>query len=100
MGLINSLANRAYSISFLSVSMTSEITYEGGGACLLSDNRISGLITANVPPLTYHCKQGDSQASILHCVHTIVIERFQNCSIAVVSYTGCRLRHPLGHYSS
>ena len=46
MGLINSLANRAYSISILSVNMTSEITYEvhvsGGGACLLSDNRISG----------------------------------------------------------
>ena len=45
MGLINSLANRAYSVSFLSVSMTSEITYmryQGGGACLLSDNRNSG----------------------------------------------------------
>ena len=45
MGLIHYLANRAYSISFLSVSTTSEITYEvsgGEGACLLSDNRISG----------------------------------------------------------
>ena len=46
------------------------------------------LITANVPPLTYHCKQEDSQASIVHCDHTTALERFQNRSIAVVSYTG------------
>ena len=53
------------------------------------------LITANVPPLTYHCKRGDSQASILHSVHTNAIERFQNRSIAEVSYTGVSPRAPI-----
>ena len=55
------------------------------------------LITCNVPPLTYHCKQGDSQASILHCINTTAIERFQNRSIAVVAYmyTGVSPRAPI-----
>ena len=61
MGLINSLAKRAYSIyfvnSFLSVSMTSVITYEisGGEVPVYSPITTSVvLITANVPPLMYH----------------------------------------------
>ena len=57
MGLINSLAKRAYSISFLSVSMTSEITYEvsGGEEPVYSPITASVvLITAKGPPLTYH----------------------------------------------
>ena len=56
MGLINSLANRAYStsysISFLSVSMTSEITYEVSGGEVPVYSPITAsvvLITANVP---------------------------------------------------
>jgi hypothetical protein len=102
MGLINSLANRAYStsysISFLSVSMTSEITYEvsGGEVPVYSPKTASVvLITAINLPLTYRCKPGDSQVSILHCVHTTAIERFQNRSIADVSYTGVSPRAPI-----
>ena len=98
MGLINSLAKRAYSISFLSVSMTSEITYEVSGGEVPVYSPITAtvvLITANAPPLMYHCKRGDTQASILHCVHTTAIERFQNRSIAEVSYTGVSPRAPI-----
>ena len=54
MGLINSLAKRAYSISFLSVSMTSEITYEVSGGEVPVYSPITAtvvLITANAPPL-------------------------------------------------
>ena len=101
MGLMNTPAMRAHVMGlgpFLSVSMTSEITYEvsGGEVPVYSPKTASVvLITAINLLLTYRCKRGDSQVSILHCVHTTAIERFQNRSIAEVSYTGVPPRAPI-----
>ena len=99
MGLMNTPAMRAHVMGlgpFLSVSMTSHMRYQGGEVPVYSPKTASVvLITAINLPLTYRCKRGDSQVSILHCVHTTAIERFQNRSIAEVSYTGVSPRAPI-----
>ena len=84
--------------------MTSEITLRylggGGGGEVPVYSPITAsvvLITANVPPLTYHCINEGIAKLASYTAFTLgtMIERFQNHSIAEVSYTGVSPRAPI-----